>query len=796
MKKQYIGIFFSFLFISQPAMAGHIELLGWAQGEMQEAEWKSKILMPSKEGKNKLSSLAAAVLGGKVVDVSKMFLNKTDDQKSALHSPDIYGVTPLHYAATKGYIEIIPILLINGADINAKDTYGRTPLHWAIAEGHQTVVDILITNDSLLINEVDNMGRSALFWAVRKLRYKIVDALLDVPGIDVNMQDAAGNTPLHYVASTRYVLRGEKMGYRDMPNAPDFSLENAAGAMVEGGLGIAATALVVNYALMVATALTKIQAAQALVGTATITLEAAQLAYDAAMAAQIASGVFQMAPATTAAMTALLNATYALSTAQKALNVTMLSSSFVPGPWTVVIVLLMIAVTVIIEEIDEIKKLADKDQRPEVDRRRNAIIQALIKKSADIDAANDEGKTPLHVAATMKNLGVIKDLIAAKADRNKADAQGNTVMHYAVIGGAEDVVQYLLQNTSLADRANTNGITPLMVALQLGREQIAHALINKGAKLTSSKDGSTLLHYAAAGDKKALIEMVHKKFPQIAIDAQTLETLQTPLHIAAALSNHAAQYLVNQVDVEDAKKSEIKKLKRAYMQEQDAAGFTALHYAARAGKEELVEYLINHIGDNDAKNDYASMKTDVNADAKLSEKTALELAVGAGWPGIAKFLAQYTESMKGKEAKDDRQAMRKDALQAKDDRRSDRRYKEKRSPSASDRMEKWENKAEKKKEIVLDPMIQGAKEGRQNVVEKLAKEGHDVLMQEEGTGRTALMYAVEKGHKNMIDMILDAARKQNVQKQLVDMVDNKGRTAYDLTTNKTIKNQLSKIILQ
>jgi len=41
------------------------------------------------------------------------------------------GHTPLHMAVDWGYKEIVELLLVNGADVNAKDEFGDTPLDWA-----------------------------------------------------------------------------------------------------------------------------------------------------------------------------------------------------------------------------------------------------------------------------------------------------------------------------------------------------------------------------------------------------------------------------------------------------------------------------------------------------------------------------------------------------------------------------------------------------------------------------------------------------------------------------------------
>lgn len=62
-----------------------------------------------------------------------------------VNTRDIFGQTPLHFAAFFGYGTVVEFLISKGADINAKDENGWTSLHLTVKYGHRSVAEHLLS---------------------------------------------------------------------------------------------------------------------------------------------------------------------------------------------------------------------------------------------------------------------------------------------------------------------------------------------------------------------------------------------------------------------------------------------------------------------------------------------------------------------------------------------------------------------------------------------------------------------------------------------------------------------------
>lgn len=100
---------------------------------------------------------------------------------------DIWGQSPLHYAARYNIPGLLPGLLAAGAASPNEATYqGHTALHYAAAIGNVETCQLLLSNGAGL-NFVDSNEYTALAYAAKKGNREVVDLLLRQDLIDPNI---------------------------------------------------------------------------------------------------------------------------------------------------------------------------------------------------------------------------------------------------------------------------------------------------------------------------------------------------------------------------------------------------------------------------------------------------------------------------------------------------------------------------------------------------------------------------------------------------------------------------------
>jgi len=111
----------------------------------------------------------------------------------------------------------------------------------------------------------------------------------------------------------------------------------------------------------------------------------------------------------------------------------------------------------------------------------------------------DASSTPLHCAASRKDIGIIKLAFEKYNDINARNWRGKTAIHIAASRGYANVVMFFIGKGADVDLPDNFGMTPLHCMAQNGKRVIASILISNGAEISAiDNKGKTPLHYAAS----------------------------------------------------------------------------------------------------------------------------------------------------------------------------------------------------------------------------------------------------------------------------------------------------------
>ncbi len=164
----------------------------------------------------------------------------------------------------------------------------------------------------------------------------------------------------------------------------------------------------------------------------------------------------------------------------------------------------------------EIKQLIEKginiDARDEehrtplewaVELQQTETVAQLIAAGADVNA-------PLRLAAELENTNLVKTLLSKGANVNVQDWRGRTPLHSAAGTGNTVIVEMLLIKGADVNVKSENGSTPLHeAARRKSNPVIVEMLLTKGANVNARDQwGQTPLHYATDRSSVAVVELL------------------------------------------------------------------------------------------------------------------------------------------------------------------------------------------------------------------------------------------------------------------------------------------------
>ncbi|MGV8118602.1 MAG: ankyrin repeat domain-containing protein [Candidatus Xenobiia bacterium LiM19] len=248
----------------------------------------------------------------------------------------------------------------------------------------------------------------------------------------------------------------------------------------------------------------------------------------------------------------------------------------------------------------------------------------LIGKGIGVMITDKEGRTALHEVAGDHDVDVVNVLVNHGADINARDNGGLAPLHEAVFTQCDDIVLYLLEKGADTGIRDNEGRTPLHVAAARGESGMVKLLISRGADIN-------------AGDGRGLTPL---SLAMMGCDSETAEYIRRHGGIEAVKGAGEIFLAVGNGDAE--RVGEILKNNPPLSSNRNRRGYTPLLLAAESGWKYVVDTLISH-------------GADVNAKMKCSEwdsgYTPLHMAVRWNYRIVAETLIAHGADVN---AQDDR----------------------------------------------------------------------------------------------------------------------------------------------
>jgi ankyrin repeat protein len=484
---------------------------------------------------------------------------------------DDNGNSVLHLACEGGYGSVVKWIMEAKIPIpvNQKNRFDETPLHLAAAFGHVEVVQQLIAKDTDVIPR-DKCDRSPLDLACENGHIKVMERLMD--------RSHPGLKPFQFAAQSGCVLTLKTIATDNANTGNILRKENALFLAASNGKENA-----VDYLL--------------------------QCGADPNKPDEGSSD--KMTPLAKAASKGFIRVIRRLVVASADVNLLSGENNAAPlhhaasqDQLEAVSELLMV------RNCNINAKNSKKETPLHVSVSAPRIVEVLLGKGADQGIRDQDGSTPLHVAAKKGFKESVKLLIKRGADVTSMDENGYMALHLAAEEGHLSVVELMISNENVRiDATSQSGMTALHVAACEGQLEVAKFLISKSLELVDAKrkDEKSASHLAARNSQLSIMNFLSSK----ALDAKANDG-QTALHFAAL--HHRPEIV------------ELLLESKASPDLTDQHGRSPLHNASRSGNSRVVELLLN-------------ATTDINRRDKR-KRTPLFLAAYRGAADIVPQLVQ------------------------------------------------------------------------------------------------------------------------------------------------------------
>ncbi|OAG35173.1 hypothetical protein AYO21_10632 [Fonsecaea monophora] len=375
---------------------------------------------------------------------------------------------PIIWAAKKGHVAMVKLLLERGANVESEDRWGQTPLSLAAGSGHEATVKLLLEHGANI--ESKDSIRTPLSFAAGNGHEAIAKLLLE-RGANVKSEDRWGQTPLSFAAQNGHeaivkllLEHGANIESKDSIRTP---LSLAAGSGHE-----AMVKLLLEHGA-------NIESKDSI---RTPLSFAAENGHEAIMKLLLEHG----ANVESKDCYSRIPLSFAAKSGHEAMVKLLLDNG------------------------------ADRESKDKHGRTplwhaaqngHEAIVKLLLEYGANIES-EDSGRTPLSIAAE-KGYEVVVKLLLEHGTNVEFEDYGRTPLSLAAEGGHEVVVKLLLDDGADRESKDYVGKTPLIWAAIIGNEQVVRLLLEYGAeRYAKDKYGKTPLQYAIQNKLEGVVKLL------------------------------------------------------------------------------------------------------------------------------------------------------------------------------------------------------------------------------------------------------------------------------------------------
>ncbi len=162
---------------------------------------------------------------------------------------------------------------------------------------------------------------------------------------------------------------------------------------------------------------------------------------------------------------------------------------------------------------------------------REDIIETLVKGGANPNAVNERGENILFLLDDHGDTDYDRFVLGLGADVNQVDQAGNTPLIRFAQWNEDDRLQFFVDSGANLDARNAEGNTALMVAAAKGNDRAVKVLLQAGANRSlHNAVGKTALELALASDDEWTIDLLRAAGTAPRSAPKLPQNLSTPVH--------------------------------------------------------------------------------------------------------------------------------------------------------------------------------------------------------------------------------------------------------------------------